>query len=107
MIKQIDTHLATPTLLLSGAALRAEKLRHAQGRDQQRSEEVASVLEQWRERDERCRLSGLTNKRVEERQISLVAQELGIAYPVSVERIERRRGVPSGGSSPNNSARNP
>ncbi len=69
---------------LQGLALRAEKLRHAAGRDQQRVGEMAAILEQWTERGERCRLSGRADERVEELRwmleelrVSLFAQELG------------------------------
>ncbi len=81
---------------LQGLALRAEKLRHAAGRDLQRLGEMAAILEQGRERDERCRASGRADERVEELRrmleelrVSLFSQELGTAYPVSVTRIER------------------
>ena len=81
---------------LQALALRAEQLRHAAGRDQQRMGEMAVILEQWRERDERSRVSGRADERVEELRwmleelrVSLFAQELGTAYAVSVKRIER------------------
>jgi len=62
---------------------------------------MAAILEQWRERDERCRVSGRADERVEELRwmleelrVSLFAQGLGTAYAVSVKRIERwLRGV--------------
>ena len=94
-------HLKDYPRYLQGLALRAEKLRHAAGRDQQRMGEMAAILEQWRERDERCRASGRADERVEELRwmleelrVSLFAQELGTAFPASVKRIERwLRGV--------------
>ncbi len=89
-------HLKDYPRYLQGLALRAEKLRHAAGRDQQRLAEMAAIQEQWSERDERCRLSGRSDERVEalrwtleELRVSLFAQELGTAVPVSVKRIER------------------
>jgi len=90
-------HLQDYPRYLKALGLRAEKLGLASARDLARLRELESVHAQWRERDEVCRTSGRTDERLdelrwtlEELRVSLFAQELGTAYPVSVKRFARR-----------------
>ncbi|WP_241086387.1 ATP-dependent RNA helicase HrpA [Candidatus Vondammii sp. HM_W22] len=82
---------------LKALAMRIEKLQHAASRDQQLVREMQTLFQQWQARDERYREGGKMDKRVEEMRwqfeelrVSLFAQELGTAYPVSLKRIEKR-----------------
>ena len=82
---------------LRALELRIDKLGTALARDRQRMAEMAEVEQAWRERDERAREKGVFDPRLdeirwmlEELRISLFAQELGTAYPVSVKRVGRR-----------------
>jgi ATP-dependent helicase HrpA len=82
---------------LRALQMRADKLRHAAGRDRALLDSFRTLQELWLERDERCRSAGRSDERVEELRwmleelrVSLFAQELGTAHPVSVKRIERR-----------------
>lgn len=82
---------------LKALAMRIEKLQHAASRDQQLVREMQSLFQQWQTRDEKYRESGKIDERVEEMRwqfeelrVSLFAQELGTAYPVSLKRIEKR-----------------
>jgi ATP-dependent helicase HrpA len=76
---------------------RLEKLGHASGRDQQLTREMAGLYQQWLQRDQKYRESGRQDERLEEirwsleeLRVSLFAQELKTAYPVSLKRIEKR-----------------
>ncbi len=82
---------------LKAAEQRAEKLFHAAGRDQQRLAELKPVLEQLHERQAAAQAAGRVDPRLEEirwmleeLRVSLFAQQLGTAYPVSVKRIQAR-----------------
>ncbi|MCG6940424.1 MAG: ATP-dependent RNA helicase HrpA [Thiohalocapsa sp.] len=82
---------------LKAAEQRAEKLIHAAGRDQQRLRELTPLLEQLRERQAAARAADRDDPRLEEirwmleeLRVSLFAQQLGTAYPVSVKRIQAR-----------------
>ena len=82
---------------LKAAEQRAEKLFHAAGRDQRRLAELKPVLEQLRERQAAARAAGRVDPRLEEirwmleeLRVSLFAQQLGTACPVSVKRIQAR-----------------
>ena len=82
---------------LKAADQRAEKLVHAAGRDQQRMAEMAPLLERWQKRAAAARAAGRSDPRLdelrwmlEELRVSLFAQQLGTAYPVSIKRIEAR-----------------
>jgi ATP-dependent helicase HrpA len=82
---------------LKAAEQRAEKLLHAAGRDQQRMAEMAALLAKWQERSTAARTAGRSDPRLdeirwmlEELRVSLFAQQLGTAYPVSVKRVEAR-----------------
>jgi ATP-dependent helicase HrpA len=59
--------------------------------------EMAAIDAQWRERAAQAERAGRADGRLdeirwllEELRVSLFAQELGTAHPVSVQRIERR-----------------
>jgi ATP-dependent helicase HrpA len=76
---------------------RLEKLSHAAAKDQQRMREMAAIQEKWRERWAAVREAGQQDGRLEEirwmleeLRVSLFAQQIGTAYPVSVKRIEMR-----------------
>lgn len=76
---------------------RAEKLSHAAGKDRQRIREMAAIHEKWQERSTAAREAGRHDARLEEirwmleeLRVSLFAQQIGTAYPISVKRIEAR-----------------
>ena len=82
---------------LKAAEQRAEKLFHAAGRDQQRLAELTPLLERLRERQAAARAADRDDPRLEEirwmleeLRVSLFAQQLGTAYPVSVQRLQAR-----------------
>jgi ATP-dependent helicase HrpA len=82
---------------LRALELRIDKLRWAAERDRQWLRELAGVLEPWRERERLRRAKGVADPRLEEirwmleeLRVSLFAQELKTAYPVSVKRVRRR-----------------
>ncbi|NBC12034.1 MAG: ATP-dependent RNA helicase HrpA [Gammaproteobacteria bacterium] len=82
---------------LKAAEQRTEKLFHAAGRDQQRLAELTPLLEQLAERQAAARAAERDDPRLEEirwmleeLRVSLFAQQLGTAYPVSVKRIRAR-----------------
>ncbi len=82
---------------LKAIQLRLDKLQHAAPRDQQRIREIQPLLDQWQAYDQRLRKDRRGDERIdeirwmlEELRISLFAQEVGTAYPVSVKRVERR-----------------
>jgi ATP-dependent helicase HrpA len=82
---------------LKAAEQRTEKLFHAAGRDQQRLQELTPLLEQLAERQAAARAADRDDPRLEEirwmleeLRVSLFAQQLGTAYPVSVKRVQAR-----------------
>ncbi len=82
---------------LAALQRRLEKLDYAAARDQQLLREMQTLYQQWSERDQRERKAGRTDERLEEirwaleeLRVSLFAQELKTAYPVSIKRIEKR-----------------
>ncbi len=82
---------------LKALAKRLEKLGHAAQRDQQLVREMAKAYQRWQQWDERYRSNNKVDERIEEMRwafeelrVSLFAQELGTAYPVSLKRIEKR-----------------
>ncbi len=82
---------------LKAAEQRTEKLFQAAGRDRQRLAELAPLLEQLRERQAAARAAERVDPRLEEirwmleeLRVSLFAQQLGTAYPVSVKRVRAR-----------------
>jgi ATP-dependent helicase HrpA len=90
-------HLKDYPRFLKGLEIRAEKLAHAAGKDQQWLHEMEPLQKKWRERAAAAREAGRRDPRLdeirwmlEELRVSLFAQQLGTAYPVSVKRIETR-----------------
>jgi ATP-dependent helicase HrpA len=82
---------------LRAAESRAEKLFHAAAKDRERMREMGPLLARWKERLRASEVAGRSDPRLEEirwmleeLRISLFAQQVGTAYPVSIKRIERR-----------------
>jgi ATP-dependent helicase HrpA len=92
-----ESRLADYPRFLAAILKRMEKLPHAAARDRQRMSEMADLLRRWRDWDSQCQQAGRIDERIEEirwqleeLRISLFAQELGTAFPVSLKRIEKR-----------------
>jgi ATP-dependent helicase HrpA len=92
-----ESHLLDYQRYLSGLLKRIDKLPHAAGRDRQRMTEMSEIEQRWSAWEAQCRSEGRVDERVEEirwqleeLRISLFAQELGTAFPISVKRVERR-----------------
>ncbi|MCP3666585.1 MAG: ATP-dependent RNA helicase HrpA [Gammaproteobacteria bacterium] len=75
---------------------RLEKLTHAASRDRQALRQMAPLYREWQKRESRYRQEGRVDERIdalrwmfEELRVSLFAQELKTAYPVSLKRIEK------------------
>lgn len=90
-------HLKDYPRYLKAAAQRVEKLQQGAGRDQQRMAEMAEVQARWRERVQAADAAGRQDARLdeirwmlEELRVSLFAQQIGTACPVSVKRIQVR-----------------
>jgi ATP-dependent helicase HrpA len=90
-------HLKDYPRYLKAVEQRVEKLHHAAGRDQQRMAEMAEIQTRWRERSRAAEAAGRRDGRLEEirwmleeLRVSLFAQQLGTAYPISVRRIQVR-----------------
>jgi len=82
---------------LKALKMRLEKLGYAAPRDRQLTQELHPLCSRWQEWDEKCRTAGRVDERIEELRwrleelrVSLFAQELGTAYPVSIKRVEKR-----------------
>ena len=82
---------------LKAIEMRLDKLPLAAARDQNLLREMAEAYQQWLQREEKYRLEGKLDERIEELRwrfeelrVSLFAQELGTAHPVSLKRIEKR-----------------
>jgi ATP-dependent helicase HrpA len=97
MTEVAESNLHDYPRYLDGLLKRIEKLPHAAGRDRQRMGEMAELLQQWSSWEAQCREEGRLDARVdeihwqlEELRISLFAQEIGTAFPVSVKRISKR-----------------
>ncbi len=82
---------------LAALEKRLEKLGHAAARDRQLMGEMGTLYQSWQEREQRYRLAGRRDERIEELRwafeelrVSLFAQELKTAYPVSLKRLEKR-----------------
>jgi ATP-dependent helicase HrpA len=82
---------------LRAAEQRLDRLLHAAARDRERMQELAPLAARWSERASAMRAAGRRDPRLEEirwmleeLRVSLFAQQLGTAYPVSVKRIEGR-----------------
>ncbi len=97
MTEVAESNLHDYPRYLDALLKRIEKLPHAAGRDRQRMGEMAELLQQWSSWEAQCREEGRLDARVdeihwqlEELRISLFAQEIGTAFPVSVKRISKR-----------------
>lgn len=82
---------------LRAAEQRVERLVQAAAKDRERMQEFAPLARRWAERAAALRAAGRHDPRLEEirwmleeLRVSLFAQQLGTAYPVSVKRIEGR-----------------
>ncbi|MCB1859784.1 MAG: ATP-dependent RNA helicase HrpA, partial [Gammaproteobacteria bacterium] len=82
---------------LGAIELRLDKLGHAAQRDRRLMDEMKEIYRQWQDRETKYRRTGRRDPRIEELRwmfeelrVSLFAQELGTAYPISVKRIARR-----------------
>ncbi len=80
---------------LQAMLMRLDKLKHAATRDQQHLRELAGAYSKWQDWDRRCRENNRIDERIEEirwqfeeLRVSLFAQELGTAYPISLKRVE-------------------
>ncbi|MEW8027227.1 MAG: ATP-dependent RNA helicase HrpA [Candidatus Thiodiazotropha sp.] len=92
-----DERLSDYSRYLRGILKRVEKLPHAAARDQQRMREMAALQQRWEQWDQQCRQSGRGDERIEEirwgleeLRVSLFAQDLGTAYPISIKRLLKR-----------------
>ncbi|MES9812790.1 MAG: ATP-dependent RNA helicase HrpA [Candidatus Thiodiazotropha sp.] len=92
-----DERLSDYPRYLQGISKRVDKLTHAAARDRQRMHEMAELQQRWEQWDQQCRQRGRVDDRIEEirwgleeLRISLFAQDLGTAYPVSVKRLLKR-----------------
>ncbi len=90
-------HLLRYPAYLKAILLRLDKLKHAAQRDQQKMREMAAFLQQWQQRYERMQQRRQYDERllelrwsIEELRISLFAQEVKTAYPVSLKRLQQR-----------------
>ncbi|MFY9973101.1 MAG: ATP-dependent RNA helicase HrpA [Chromatiaceae bacterium] len=90
-------HLKDYPRYLKAADQRAEKLQHAASRDQQRMAEMAEIQSRWRERVRAAEAAGRQDPRLEEirwmleeLRVSIFAQQIGTAHPISVKRIQTR-----------------
>ncbi len=91
------SHLKEYPRYLRATEGRVEKLHHAAARDQERLRELAPLYEKWKQRAAAASEAGRSDPRLdeirwmlEELRVSLFAQQLGTAYPVSLKRIESR-----------------
>ncbi len=82
---------------LKAVAIRLDKLGHALARDQENHRLMQPLYEQWQRRVSSAAQQGCEDSRLEELRwafeelrVSLYAQELKTAFPISVKRIERR-----------------
>ncbi|NEV64968.1 ATP-dependent RNA helicase HrpA [Thiorhodococcus minor] len=90
-------HLKDYPRYLKAVAQRIDRLAHAPTRDRQWMAEMADLQTRWRERAQAARSAGRQDPRLdeirwllEELRVSLFAQQLGTALPVSVKRIQTR-----------------
>jgi ATP-dependent helicase HrpA len=82
---------------LQGIAMRLDKLPSAAGRDRQLMEDMAGINADWLRRHEDATRRGVVDARlqeirwlIEELRVSLFAQSLKTAVPVSVKRVRKR-----------------
>jgi ATP-dependent helicase HrpA len=97
-VERVDwSHLGEYPRYLKALALRLDKLPGVAARDAQRMAEMAALQEDWLRRWREAGARGQADPRLEEirwlleeLRVSLFAQELGTALPVSVKRVRRR-----------------
>lgn len=82
---------------LKGIALRLDKLQHAAARDQKLMNEMSSIQQKFHSRWQQVHAQGRTDERLEEirwileeLRISLFCQEIKTLYPISTKRLEKR-----------------
>ena len=82
---------------LKAIEMRFDKLTHAALRDRQLLSEMQDYYQRWQTLDKRYRIAGKSDGRLEELRwkfeelrVSLFAQELRTAYPISLKRLEKR-----------------
>lgn len=90
-------HLKDYPRYLKAVGQRIDRLAHAPDRDRRWMGEMAEIQTRWRERAQAARAAGRRDPRLdeirwllEELRVSLFAQQLGTAGPVSVKRIQAR-----------------
>ncbi|OGT88673.1 MAG: ATP-dependent RNA helicase HrpA [Gammaproteobacteria bacterium RIFOXYD12_FULL_61_37] len=90
-------HLQDYPRYLRALEMRLDKLGHAAARDRQRLAEIKPKEGEWLERLKRAQAAGRDDERLEELRwlfeelrVSLFAQEVGTAFPISLKRIENR-----------------
>ena len=90
-------HLKDYPRYLRAASQRLDRLAQGAVRDRERMQEIGPLLKRWEERASAMRAAARRDPRLEEirwmleeLRVSLFAQQLGTAYPVSVKRIEGR-----------------
>ncbi|MBK1720820.1 ATP-dependent RNA helicase HrpA [Thiocystis violacea] len=90
-------HLKDYPRYLKAIEQRIDRLAHAPTRDRQWMTEIAEIQRRWSERAQAARSAGRQDPRLEEirwlleeLRVSLFAQQLGTAGPVSVKRIQAR-----------------
>jgi len=90
-------HLQDYPRYLKALAVRAEKFPYAAAKDRQGMQEMAAIQHKWQKRTTAAREAERQDTRLEEirwlleeLRISLFAQQIGTAYPISVKRIETR-----------------
>ena len=96
-VADLERRIAEESDPLKALELRLDKLRHAAARDQQSLRELAKILDKWKPRYEKMLDQHRYDERleelrwsIEELRISLFAQEVKTAWPVSMKRLEKR-----------------
>ena len=97
LLETDPARLARFPCFLKAMQMRLAKLPAAAARDRQRLQEMAGLQDDWLKRERLCRRQGRSDPRLEqirwlleELRISLFAQELKTAEPVSIKRIRAR-----------------
>ncbi|RDK10717.1 ATP-dependent RNA helicase HrpA [Cupriavidus lacunae] len=92
------TQLAHFPRYLKGIAMRVDKLKGDPGRDTQRMQEMAPLVQQWQRAEKQLRTQGRGGEdarleefrwMLEELRIALFAQELRTPVPMSVKRLQK------------------
>ena len=92
-----DERLKAYTRYLKAIQLRLDKLKVSADRDQQLMQEMIRLKENWQQRNQVAMKKGRHDERleeirwmIEELRISLFAQEVKTAFPISLKRIDKR-----------------